>query len=182
LENVWSAAIKKIRGAPLVSHDLYRIKGGNQLMTDAFAARLGERIHLGAPVTAIRHGASGVTVSYKEFGEPKTLEADYLVCCMSALMLRLIPVTPAWPAAKDFAIRNMVYYSVARVVFQSRTAFWEKDGISPNLELGAPALRDTWRIANEVNTPRAVLIGTAPASSSAGFIRENRKISSKCSF
>ena len=167
LEAVWNTAIKKLRGAPLVSLDLYRIKGGNQRMTDAFAARLGERIHLGAPVTSIQHGASGVTVSYREFGEDKTMEADYLVCCMSAVMLRQLPITPAWPDAKAYVLRNMPYYSVARVIFQSRTPFWERDRVSPNMDFGAPALTDCWRIAGEVNTPRAVLIGTAPAGSSA---------------
>jgi len=167
LEALWTAAIKKLRGAPLVSHSLYRIKGGNQLMTDAFAARLGERIRLGAPVTGIRHGDSGVTVSYTEFGEGRTMEADYLVCCMSAVMLRQLPVTPAWPAAKAFALNNMPYYSVARVILQSRTPFWEKDGVSPNMEFGASGLRDCWRTAEEVHTSRAVLIGTALASSSA---------------
>jgi monoamine oxidase len=167
LEAVWNAAIKKIRGAPLVSHDLWRIKGGNQHMTDPFAARLGERIHLGAPVTGIRHGATGVTVNYTEFGEAKSMDADYLVCCMSAVMLRQLPVSPEWPEAKAFVLGNMPYYSVARVIFQSRTAFWEKDHISPNMDFGDPALTDCWRIADEVNTPRAVLIGTALASSSA---------------
>ena len=167
LEALWNAAIRKLRGAPQVSQDLYRIKGGNQRMTDAFAARLGERIHLGAPVTGIQHAASGVKVSYKEFGDEKTMEADYLACCMSAVMLRLLPVTPAWPDAKAYVLNNMPYYSVARVVFQSRTAFWERDRVSPNIEFGAPELRDCWRIAGEVNTPRAVLMGTAPASSSA---------------
>jgi monoamine oxidase len=167
LEALWNAAIKKLRGAPLVSHDLYRIQGGNQRMTDAFASRLGKQIHLGAPVTGIRHGASGVAVSYKEFSEEKQMEAEYLVCCMSAVMLRQLAVTPAWPDAKAYVIRNMPYYSVARVIFQSRTPFWERDRISPNMDFGAPELRDCWRIASEVTTPRAVLIGTAPASSSA---------------
>lgn len=167
LEALWSSAIKKIRGAPQVSHDLYRIEGGNQRMTDAFAARLGERIRLGAPVTGIQHGNSGVTVSYKEFGQAKTMEADYLVCCMSAVMLRQLPVTPEWPDSKAFAIRNMPYYSVARVIIQSRTPFWEKDGISPNMDFGASSLRDCWRIADEVHTSRAVLIGSADASGSA---------------
>jgi monoamine oxidase len=167
LEGLWNAAIKQLRGAPLVSHDLYRIKGGNQRLTDAFAAKLGERIHLGTPVTEIAHSESGVKVKYKEFGETKTMEADYLVCCMSAVMLRRLPVTPAFPAAKAFAIHNMPYYTEARVIFQSRTPFWERDGVSPNMEFGSPELRATWRIADEVETSRAVLIGTAPASSSA---------------
>ena len=53
LQTVWSAAIKKLRGTDLVSKKLFRIQGGNQRMTDAFASRLGQRVHLGCPVTGI---------------------------------------------------------------------------------------------------------------------------------
>jgi monoamine oxidase len=68
LQMIWGAGIKKLRGTDLESKKLFRLKGGNQLMTDAFAARLGETVHLGCPVTAIAHGASGATVTYREFG------------------------------------------------------------------------------------------------------------------
>jgi len=167
LDTIWMAAIKKLRGAPLLSQELFRIEGGNQRMTDAFAKRLGERIHLGASLISIRHGTSGVTVGYTEFGNNKQMEADYLVCCISTVMLRSIPVTPAWPEAKGYVLRHLPFYTEMRVVFQSRTAFWEKDGISPNIEFDTPELRACWRMADEVNTSRAVLIGTAAASSSA---------------
>lgn len=167
LDAIWQAAIKKLRGAPFISHDLYRIRGGNQRMTNSFAQKLGERIHLGAPVTSIHHGATSVTVGYREFGEEKKIEADYLACCMSLAMLRLIAVSPAWPERKAYVIRNMAYWTEDRVVFQSRTPFWEKDHLSPNIDFGAPTLRDCWRMAEEVDTRRAVLIGTAAASSTA---------------
>src|SRR5207248_9354492 len=68
LQWIWGAAIKKLRGTDLQTKNLLRLKGGNQLMTDAFASRLGERVHLGCPVTAIEHGASRATVTYREFG------------------------------------------------------------------------------------------------------------------
>ena len=75
LQSIWAAAIKKLRGTDLESKKLFRIKGGNQLMTDAFAARLGDRVHLGCPVTRIEHGASGATVSFREFGQERKIDA-----------------------------------------------------------------------------------------------------------
>ncbi len=167
LEYIWNAAMKKLRGAPLLDRKLFRIKGGNQGMTDAFAQRLGERVRLGCPLKAIEHGASGVMVSYLEFGERKKMQADYLVCCMSAVMLQQIPVTPAWPEDKAYPILNVPYYTVARVVFQSRTAFWERDGLSPNMQFDDSALSECWRMAEEVETKRCILIGTAAGSTSA---------------
>jgi len=97
LHVIWHAAILKRRGVPLAPPVVYRLKGGNQVLPDAFAAWLGERIHLGAPVTSITRGETGVRVRYREAGSEKTTDGDYLVCCMNALVLRQLPVTPAWP-------------------------------------------------------------------------------------
>src|SRR5436853_4006891 len=87
LQTIWGAAIKKLRGTDLESKKLFRLKGGNQLMTDAFAARLSDRVHLGCPVTRIEYGNAGAAVTCREFGEDRRHEADYVVCCISLVML-----------------------------------------------------------------------------------------------
>lgn len=161
LQVVWNAAIKKLRGTPLLTKKLFRLVGGNQRMTDAFAGRLRERLRLGCPVLAIEHGASGVRVRYREFGEEKTMEADHLVACVSLVVLRQMPVTPRWTDDKNFIIQEMPYYTRTRVVFQSRTRFWTKDGVSPNWEPPDPTLHELWHMADEVTTPRGILIGGA---------------------
>jgi monoamine oxidase len=167
LQTIWGAAIKKLRGTDLESKKLFRLKGGNQCMTDAFATRLGNRVHLGCPVSRIEHGASGAAVSYREFGKERRLECDYLACCVSAVVLRQIPVTPPWPEAKAFVIREMPYYTRVRVVFQSRTRFWERDKISPNWLPPDPRLNELWSMADEVKTPRGILLGGAQAGVAA---------------
>ncbi len=167
LQFIWGAAVKKLRGTDLQSTRLFRLKGGNQLMTDALAARLGNRVRLGCAVTGIEHGPSGATVTYLESGEKRSMEADHLACCVSAVVLRQIPVTPAWPEAKSFVIREMPYYTRTRVVFQSRTRFWQKEKISPNWEPPDPRLNELWATADEVNTPRGILLGGAQAGVTA---------------
>ena len=167
LQTIWGAAVKKLRGTDLQSKKLFRLKGGNQLMTDAFAARLGDRVRLGCPVTRIEQGATGATVTYREFGQERRLDADYLVSCVSMVVLRQIPVSPAWPEAKAFVIREMPYYTRCRVVFQSRTRFWKTDKISPNWAPPDPKLNELWSMAEEVNTPRGILLGGAQAGVSA---------------
>ncbi len=62
-------------------------------MTDTFAAKLGERVRLGCPITAIERGDSAVTVHFRQFGEPAKLEAEYLVCSIPLAILKKIPVT-----------------------------------------------------------------------------------------
>lgn len=164
---IWGAAIKKLRGTDFTTKKLFRLKGGNQLMTDAFAARLGERVHLGCPVSAIEHGDSGVTVTYREFGQERKRDADHLVSCISLVMLRQLPVTPGWPEAKQFVVQGMPYYTRTRVVFQSRTRFWRTDRISPNWAPPDPRLSELWSMADEVDTPRGILLGGAQAGVTA---------------
>jgi monoamine oxidase len=161
LQVIWNAAIKKLRGTPLITKKLLRLVGGNQRMTDAFAARLGERLRLGCPVIAIEHSPNGVRVRYREFGEKKTMEADHLVSCVSLVVLRQMPVTPRWSEDKNFIIQQMPYYTRTRVVLQSRTRFWNKDGVSPNWEPPEPTLHELWHMADEVKTPRGILVGGA---------------------
>jgi monoamine oxidase len=167
LHVIWHAAVLKRRGVPLAPPVVYRLKGGNQMLPDAFAHRLGERIHLNAPVTGIEHGASGVRVSYRESGQEKKMDADYLVCSMDAYLLRRVAVKPDWPESKAYAINTVVYDMYSRAVFQSRSPFWERDGISPNWEGADPNLSEMWRMAEEVDSPRAILVATAANSATA---------------
>jgi monoamine oxidase len=146
---------------------VFRLVGGNQTLPDTFAARLGTRIKLQSPITAIEHGKTGVRVSYVENGTPARMEGDYLVCAMSARMLARLPLTPAWPENKAFAIGNVPYYHDTRVIFQSRSRFWERDGISPNMQFGETSLGSAWSSSEEVKTARGLLAGTASGAGTA---------------
>ena len=60
-------------------------------------------------------------------------------------------------------IQEMPYYTRTRVVFQSRTRFWNTDKVSPNWVPPDPRLNELWSMAEEVNTPRGILLGGAQA-------------------
>jgi len=167
LQAIWRQAILRLRGVPSEPHDLFRIEGGNEKLPEAFAVRLAGCLRKNCAVTQIRHAESGVVVSARENGREKTFEADYLVCCMNAVMLRAITVTPSWPENKQFAIANMPYTVETRPIFQSRTKFWKRDGFSGNMEFGKPQLGPLWPMALEVATERGVMIGTAQAGVTA---------------
>jgi len=130
-------------------------------LPETFAKRLGERVRRGCPVVRIECGETGVRVFYRESGAEKSMDAEYLVCAMSAVMLRRIPVKPEWPETKRWAIANMPYYTATRPVFQSKTKFWKRDGVSPNWEVGESHLHSLWPMAHEVQTQRGLLVGTA---------------------
>ncbi len=167
LQAVWHSAIRRKRGMAWLETNLYRVAGGNQRITEAFAQRLGDRVRLHCPVTSIKRFDRGVRITCRQSGAPAPgiFEADRLVNAMPLATLRQIPVEPEWPPAKNYVIRNMPYDSHARVVFQSRTRFWERDHLSPNMNLGEPGLSTVWSMAEEVKTARGILIGTAGTTS-----------------
>lgn len=166
LQSVWHAAILTRRGVPLWPPKVYRLVGGNQTLTDTFAQRLGDRVRLRCPVTAITHGASGVRVTCVHDGQTLQHDADHLVSAISAVMLRRMPITPALSASKTWAVHNVPYYFDSRVVFQTRSRFWERDALSPNMEINQDALVHVWSTCDEVQTPRGLLVGTAQGAGS----------------
>jgi monoamine oxidase len=86
---------------------------------------------------------------------------------MTAWMLRQIPVAPAFPEAKAFAIGHVPYYSNTRLLFQSKSKFWQRDGVSPNMELDDPGLFQIWSTADDVQTAKGFVAGTASGPATA---------------
>ncbi len=161
LQAVWHAGILKKRGVPAWPTQVFRLVGGNSLLPETFAKHLGERVKLNSPVRSIRHSKETISVRYGEPGSPRTIEAEYLVCCMSAVMLRQIPVTPAFDQRKLWAIASMPYYSATRPIFLSRTKFWHEQGTRINVEFGQPSLEHVWSMADDVTTQHGLITGTA---------------------
>jgi monoamine oxidase len=167
LHSIWKTAILRMRGAGREQLELFRIKGGNQGIPDAFAQRLGDRIRKSCAVTAIRRGETGVTVTYREQGTEKTMEGEFLVCAMNAVILRQMPVSPAWPEPKHYAIMNIPYTVQTRPILQSRTKFWKRDGYSGNFQFGQTVLGPLWAMGGDVPTERGLMIGTTQVSHTA---------------
>lgn len=161
LHVVWHAGILRGRGVPAWPTQVFRLIGGNSLLPETFAKHLGERVKLNSPVRGIRHSQHGVSVEFGLEGAPQTIEAEYLVCCMSAVMLRQIPITPALDERKRWAIANVPYYSATRPVFLARTKFWRDQKTSINVEFGQAALEHVWSMADDVHTERGLITGTS---------------------
>ena len=168
LFELWRGAIMNIRGIPLSSQDTFRLKGGNQGLPDAFAKRLGKRVKLNCPIQSIKHTEKDVSVTYKEFGEEKVITADFLANCIPLPAFKNIPIHPALPPEKQYVIDNVTYGSYPHFVFQASSEFWLDDGFkSINMILDHPDIDSIWRVADEVDTFRVVLLATGPGGVSA---------------
>lgn len=162
LFNLWKAAILNIRGVPLAPPEVFRLKGGNQMLPNAFAKRLGSKVWLNCPITSIKHGATGVTVSFKQHNEQREMSADFFVNCIPLPALKNIPIQPALPPERQYIIENVTYDSYQRFVFQASSKFWLEDGLSINMDLDHPDLWSVWQSAEEVDTHRVIILGTGP--------------------
>ena len=161
LHVVWHAGILRRRGVPAWPTQVFRLIGGNSMLPEMFAQRLGHRVKLGCPVRNIRHGPHSVAVDFGSERTRQTLEAEYLVCCMSAVMLRQIPITPDLEEHKRWAISNVPYYSATRPIFLAATKFWRDQKSSINVEFGQAALEHVWSMADEVPTQHGLVTGTS---------------------
>lgn len=162
LFELWRSAILKLRGVPQFPVNVFRLKGGNQMLPNAFAKKLGDRVWLNCPIQSIEQDPGGVKVTFKKFGEIQVLTGDHLVNCIPPPALKNILVTPTFSAEKKYVLNNIQYDSYQRFVFQASSKFWERDGVSINMDLDHPDLWSVWHSADEVDTHRVIVLGTGP--------------------
>ncbi len=158
----WHTAILNLRGVPTAPPEVFRLKGGNQMLPNAFAKSLGARVWLNCPIVSIKNGEAGVTITYKQQNEEKEMSADYFVNCIPLPTFKNIPVAPALPSERQYINSNITYDSYQRFVFQASSKFWEDDGLSINMDLNHPDLWNVWQSAEEVDTHRVIVLGTGP--------------------
>jgi monoamine oxidase len=177
LYRIWQAAIPKMRGLPVFKREVFHLKGGNQLLPDTFAAKLGDRVRKNCVVIEVAHDAAGARVTFQHQKQPEeTLAADFVVMCVSPLVIPAIRVTPAWPEAKAFALGNTPMGMQSRVLLQCKTAFWKGDVPSINLETGHSAMSLVYQTAEDVPGERCVLMGSGqPAQTPEATLEAFRK-------
>ena len=108
LYRIWQESIVKMRGLPVFKREVFRLKGGNQLLPDTFAKHLGDRVRKNCLVTVLEHDANGVTVTFAEGPDKREQmhKADYAVMCVSPMVIAGIKVSPGWPETKKFALEH----------------------------------------------------------------------------
>ena len=165
LYHLWRKAIMASRGIPASEGVTYHLKDGNQEMPNAFAKKLGARVKLQHPVTAIKRSATGITIKYKAYGRPEEMEisGDYFVNAMPLPVLRTIPVTPLLRPEKQYLIDHLSFSSHPFYVFEAESKFWLDDGLkSINMEFEHPDISSIWMETNEADTSRIVLKAYGP--------------------
>jgi monoamine oxidase len=108
----------------------YKIRGGTDLLPKAFATRMPEKIHYGAPVARIEQTAQAVKAIFLRAGSYHTMAGDRLICAVPFSVQKNIEVVPGFSVEKQTAIEQLPYLSASKIFLQSRKRFWATEGQS----------------------------------------------------
>ena len=97
--------------AAVQSTPTYRVAGGNQGIALALAAEFGDRVRLGAPVSAIRHDESRVEVEV----QGAVIVADAAVVTIPLPLLERLDMSPAIPDVQREAMSRVVRGHAAKL-------------------------------------------------------------------
>ncbi len=129
--NMNAAVIEQLREiVGQAFEDMQEVVGGLDRLPNAFYERIKPNVRLGAEVQAIEHDERSVTVHYRTHAGRFSVTGDHAVCALPFSVLRDIEVTPALSRGKQKAIRELNYNPSTKILFQTRSRFWEgTDGI-----------------------------------------------------
>jgi monoamine oxidase len=146
---------------------MFQPVGGMDRIPFAFAKSLGGIVKYNSPVTEIRKTSKGVTVSYKEKGMAKTIEADYCICTMPLTLLRSTPND--FGAAYKKVVDECTYSSAYKIAWESRR-FWEQDyNIYGGLEFVTVGCSPIWFPSAGMFSERGVLVSGYTDESNSPF-------------
>lgn len=106
--------------------NLFRIRGGNDLLPQAMAKALGKRIVLGAPVVAIEQGGNEAKVTVKDGRE---FTGDAIISTIPFTVLQDVTITPKWSPRKKAMFEQMEWDATVKVIAQTKTPAWLAKGI-----------------------------------------------------
>jgi monoamine oxidase len=112
------------------TESLSKIRGGNDQLPRAFAAKLSDVIRYGCAVEHIERGGDGVRIAYRRAGMLEHVESDAAICTIPYGVLRHIAVTPEWTPEKRRVIDSINYGPVVRATFQVSRRYWEYEGLN----------------------------------------------------
>ena len=133
-----------------------KIRGGNDLLPRAFAARLSEKILYGTPVVRIEQDGRGVKATFRRGGSHHTIAGDRLICAVPFSVQKNIEVVPAFSVEKQAAIEELPYLSASKIFLQCRRRFWTDQKLSGFATTDLP-IGQVWDVTYGQPGPRGIL-------------------------
>jgi monoamine oxidase len=105
------------------------IRGGNDRLPKALAAKLGDRVHYGAAMTRVEQDGRKCRIGFQQAGVQHQIESDYVILAIPFSVLRKTEMDASFSAAKRQAISALRYESITGVFLQSKRRFWTEEGV-----------------------------------------------------
>lgn len=112
------------------------VRGGNQRLPEAMAAKLKADILLGKEVRAIEQEKGGMTV---RCADGSRYDAQRVICAMPFSTLRKVKISPVLTGRQAEAVRGLRYQRITLVFLTAQQPFWDEDGLSPSMWTDGPA-------------------------------------------
>ncbi len=109
------------------SDERYKVRGGNQQITDALAKRHNGRIETNRALESIRETERG-TYQLAFSGQKDAVTADFVILALPFTKLRTCELRIPMPAAKLACIRELGYGTNAKLLLGMKTHFWREQG------------------------------------------------------
>jgi monoamine oxidase len=106
------------------------VRGGMSRLTDAMAARLGDAIHYGAQVLAVREEDGQVTALTRD---GRRFTSGQLLVTTPATITQRILFDPLPQSAQRAAWAHIPYGQASSAFFPVTGKFWEEDGLPPGV-------------------------------------------------
>ena len=134
-----------------------KIPGGAQLLPQAFADVLGDRIRYASPVTKIVQGGSRVVVTF-DAGSSEELEGSHVICTVPLPVIDRIDFEPRLSEEKRAAFAALGYDDVTRVYVQYESRIWERDGLNGWGVSLSGEFSEFWHPTWDLEGPRGLLM------------------------
>ncbi|MEP6663300.1 MAG: NAD(P)/FAD-dependent oxidoreductase [Verrucomicrobiota bacterium] len=113
------------------SDERYKIRGGNQRITDELSQRVTGQIHYEQRLVAIRSRNRGFTLTFDDGA--KEVSADFVIVTIPFTMLREVDLKIELPAYKKKAIAELGYGDNAKLLLGCKKRVWRELGQSGNI-------------------------------------------------
>ena len=109
-------------------HEVFKIKGGSQHLTDALAATLKATIRLQHQLESITQNKNGTSLIFNNKEKKITVQADYVVMTLPFSILRKIPFNAAMPEQKRKCIDELGYGNSCKFIMGFKEKVWRTAG------------------------------------------------------
>ncbi|MDX2223299.1 MAG: NAD(P)/FAD-dependent oxidoreductase [Rhodospirillaceae bacterium] len=121
-QEVWFRAVS------MGDRSSWAVIGGNYLLPEGMARKLGGEVHFGKQVVGIRYdGKRCETVC----ADGSVYTSKKVICTLPMPVMRYIRFDPALPEAHSAAIKSVPYFPMTQVHIVPKSEFWKDDGRSP---------------------------------------------------